>query len=165
MKKTNILGVIAGIFIIIIAVKIMYTSTSISYYPRPQYVANEYYGGDAYTGIQQAGAQTANNVSAVYELIGECTEKTNDLIRSGFSALLFAIGLITLAKSIVINKKSPATAPEVCEAPAAETFAESCTEPASESTEPASESKVCINCGAKLPDNQSFCTACGVKVE
>lgn len=30
---------------------------------------NEYYGGDAYTGIQQAAAQTANNIQTLTENI------------------------------------------------------------------------------------------------
>lgn len=43
------------------------------------------YGGDAYTGIQNAAAQTANNV---YYL--------NDILRFGFFAVLFIAGIVLL---------------------------------------------------------------------
>ncbi len=57
------------------------------------------YGGDAYTGIQQAAAQTANNVLA----LGEITKYI------GFSILMI-VGLILLVPSAValhyINKEA-----------------------------------------------------------
>ncbi len=48
------------------------------------------YGGDAYTGIQNAAAQTANNVRALAEIVA-----------AGFGNLLIAIGLIFLFYFIV----------------------------------------------------------------
>lgn len=53
------------------------------------YEANEVYGGDAYTGIQQAAAQTANNVQYLA-----------DIARFGFSSVLAVIGLICIAYGI-----------------------------------------------------------------
>ena len=52
----------------------------------PYYIAGESYGGDAYTGIQNAAAHTANNVRLVYFLA-----------REGAMFLLIVIGLIAIA--------------------------------------------------------------------
>lgn len=54
-KRTiSIFGIITGIIIIIIGL----TNFNANYC---SYVSKETYGGDAYTGIQQAAAQAANN--------------------------------------------------------------------------------------------------------
>jgi len=145
MKKSNILGIIAGIIIIILAV-VMYTKPiNITYagsetfevygtQTTPETESDVSYGGDAYaTGIQNAGAQAANNLVAVYEIIYENNEgikiisenmsesmyqdymntrQTTNMIKTGFSAIIFSIGLITLAKSICFKAKSPANAPK-----------------------------------------------------
>lgn len=58
----SILGIILGIVVIIIGLTAFndtYTDT----------VSKESYGGDAYTGIQQACAQTATNTYYIYEII------------------------------------------------------------------------------------------------
>ncbi len=47
--------------------------------------ANNMYGGDAYTGIQNAAAQTANNV-----------QKLGYIMRDGLGYLLIAIGIIAI---------------------------------------------------------------------
>ena len=49
------------------------------------YVSSSAYGGDAYTGIQNAAAQTANNVRSLSEIAN-----------NGFAFLLIAIGLIAI---------------------------------------------------------------------
>ena len=41
---------------------------------RGDYESNKYYGGDAYTGMQQASAQTANNVLAMEETLLQTNE-------------------------------------------------------------------------------------------
>ena len=53
------------------------------------------YGGDAYTGIQNAAAQTANNVKALAEIA-----------RLGFAFLLISIGLIAIFYFVSNLKKS-----------------------------------------------------------
>ncbi len=49
------------------------------------YESNSSYGGDAYTGIQNAAAQTANNVMALSEIV-----------KTGFAFSLIALGLIAI---------------------------------------------------------------------
>ena len=49
------------------------------------YESSSSYGGDAYTGIQNAAAQTANNVKALSEIA-----------KMGFAFFLIALGLIAI---------------------------------------------------------------------
>ncbi|MBQ3491564.1 MAG: hypothetical protein IJA74_03325 [Oscillospiraceae bacterium] len=60
------------------------------------YESNYSYGGDAYTGIQNAAAQSANNVMSV-----------GIMIRTAFSALLATCGLVILALAICIKPNDP----------------------------------------------------------
>lgn len=71
-------GIISGILSIIFGI-IMF-SKDIGYYE-----ASYSYGGDAYTGIQNAAAQTANNVKALSEIT-----------KNGFGFFLIAVGLIAI---------------------------------------------------------------------
>lgn len=58
---------IVGGLLILIGLIGLFLGTSISYYG--DYVSDEYYGGDAYTGMQQASAATARNVSDLGDLV------------------------------------------------------------------------------------------------
>ncbi len=71
-------GIISGILSIIFGI-IMF-GKNIGYYE-----PSSSYGGDAYTGIQNAAAQTANNVKALSEIA-----------KTGFAFSLIAIGLIAI---------------------------------------------------------------------
>ena len=53
------------------------------------YVSTEYYGGDAYTGIQHAAAYTGQNVKDLAELV-----------RKGFTFLFWLWGLTMIASGI-----------------------------------------------------------------
>ena len=68
------------------------------------------YGGDAYTGIQNAAAQTANNVTYV-----------GDILAEGFSYLFLLAGFILLACGLyqVIRKDTPVRVVDTNVAPAA----------------------------------------------
>ena len=57
------------------------------------YESAKYYGGDAYTGIQQAAAQTANNLIDVA-----------DIVKFGFSSLLAVIGLLSAAYGLFFRE-------------------------------------------------------------
>ena len=57
------------------------------------YESAKYYGGDAYTGIQQAAAQTANNLIDVA-----------DIVKFGFSSLLAIIGLLSAAYGLFFKE-------------------------------------------------------------
>lgn len=57
-------GILVGVVIIFIALRDNYYNLY-----RCEHVKQKIYGGEAYTGIQNAGAETANNVSMLYNLI------------------------------------------------------------------------------------------------
>lgn len=54
------------------------------------------YGGDAYTGIQNAAAQTANNVRSLA-----------DIVKAGFGSLFAILGVGLIGGSLCINTKKP----------------------------------------------------------
>ena len=106
----------------------------------PQYESKSYYGGDAYTGMQQASAQAANNMIPVYFSIQQSNENTAALnktigaqmssnaknlekavnaITICFGFLLLSIGLLTVLKyvSAILNKKSVAAPLTPCSIP------------------------------------------------
>lgn len=71
----NLGGIISGIIAIVFAFNIKNMSIG-------SYESSEFYGGDAYTGIQQAAAQTANNV-----------QDLADIVRTGLFALCLVTGI------------------------------------------------------------------------
>ena len=79
---SNAIGVVSGILSVIFGI---YVKNG-NYGTYPYYIADESYGGDAYTGIQNAVAHTTNNVRSVYFLA-----------REGAMFLLIIIGLIAIA--------------------------------------------------------------------
>ena len=78
---SNTIGFVSGILSIIFGIKIKnYNNTYLGY------VSSFKYGGAAYTGIQNAAADTGNNVKAVYHLI-----------QNSAMFLLITIGLIAIS--------------------------------------------------------------------
>ena len=75
---TSIGGMVSGLLSIIFGIIVLGMSIG-------NHELYREYGGDAYTGIQQAAAQTANNVVDLA-----------DLIRSGFGFVLIVAGLIAI---------------------------------------------------------------------
>ena len=66
------------------------------------YESNQYYGGDAYTGIQQAAAQSANNVQALAVIA-----------KLGFGFVLLTAGLTLIALFLRASVSEPAEQPSV----------------------------------------------------
>ena len=80
MKKLfNILGITSGAISLIGGLAVFGKST-------PGYVSHLSYGGDAYTGIQNASAEAANNVYYLFYMI-----------QSGLSIFLIAFGIALIA--------------------------------------------------------------------
>ena len=78
---SNTIGFVSGILSIIFGIKIKnYNNTYLGY------VSSFEFGGAAYTGIQNAAADTGNNVKAVYHLI-----------QNSAMFLLITIGLIAIS--------------------------------------------------------------------
>ena len=78
-NKGNALGIFSGIISIILGIVSFCLDNGYGVYSKS-------YGGDAYTGIQNAAAATANNVQSL------C-----DVVKFGFGALLIVIGLAIIA--------------------------------------------------------------------
>ncbi|WP_296978094.1 hypothetical protein [uncultured Eubacterium sp.] len=79
---SNTIGFVSGILSIIFGTKIKnYNNTYLA-----RYVSLFNYGGAAYTGIQNAAADTGNNVKVVYQLI-----------QNSAMFLLITIGLIAIS--------------------------------------------------------------------
>lgn len=99
MKKgLYIAGIITGILCIIFSFSAFSGST---YVPSGDSISHSIYGGDAYTGIQNAAADTGNNVKTIGEGIGEEIKDMYDkLCQIGGFALLISGILISLKYSI-----------------------------------------------------------------
>lgn len=69
------------------------------------YVGRQVYGGDAYTGIQNAAAATANNIDA----LNESVETLANCIKIGFGFVLLILGLLIIllgTKKLMQEKKN-----------------------------------------------------------
>ena len=132
-KIQNVLGIGAGFVIIILAIIMLVVTPTFessgtkSVNPIegggviPEVERDLYYGGDAYTGMQQASAQAATNLVAVYDSVNQTNtniETLNhniinltkkqaqnqtemaSLIRMSVSFLLLALGLMTIIKHL-----------------------------------------------------------------
>ena len=106
-KKIGAIGItLTGIMAIVFAIMCwLYWESYVLY--DGSYISFETYGGDAYTGIQNAAAATANNVRALIRVVGYATSNLIHYI--GY--LLFTIGVLLLvigvSKTItVFSKKS-----------------------------------------------------------
>ena len=69
------------------------------------YVGRQVYGGDAYTGIQNATATTANNI----ETLNESVETLANSIKIGFGFVLLIFGLLIIllgTKKLIQEKKN-----------------------------------------------------------
>lgn len=104
---TSIIGMLSGVLSIILG----FCMHCGGYY----YTSLEKYGGDAYTGIQNAAAETSRNVYG----LGQCVE-------SGFKFLLIVVGIIAICyftfklfdtiegykKSVTTNQPTTTNAPQ-----------------------------------------------------
>ena len=145
VKKINLVGIIIGVLIIGLAIATFlmnievdapntddnmqaWTSVGKESISSPSYEFGQTYGGDAYTGIQQAAAQTANNLIPVFNAIEENSDiliaenrnlqilnknnaeiadaETDNLqllisvIKNGVGSILLVVGLCVIAKNI-----------------------------------------------------------------
>ncbi len=101
---------------LVFAIVCFATDTS---YATGSYESNQQYGGDAYTGIQNAAAQSANNVYYMNKnlvLLTTCVATTGGLF---FLLVAFTFALIGVKKLGLLDEKvAPETAEEAPEAEA-----------------------------------------------
>ena len=83
------IGVVAIIFAII-------CMTSNNYFPEGAYEYYHSYGGDAYTGIQNAAAQAANNIL----WLSDCIETLAGCVKLGFGFSLLVAGFTLIANGL-----------------------------------------------------------------
>lgn len=140
MKK--LIAVLALVFAIVTGILsvIMFDSSAIGY------TAHEVYGGDAYTGIQNAAADTANSV-----------RRLNDDICVGFGSILlvatFAFALVS-ARYFYLAKEETAVVSAPTPAPAARY-----------QSAPVQDMRPCESCGTMIRADEKYCTNCGHVVD
>lgn len=133
-KVIAVLGILLGLASAILGISIygMYDGS---------YEWSETYGGDAYTGIQNAAAQTANNVEALA-----------DIANTGFGSILLigGLGIILISVEKFLKKEESAQAPVV-------------TELCEETEAPTADANtvICPNCGKEQFPESGKCALCG----
>ena len=130
LKKLNLVGVIVGALIIIFAIVVfaldvgtywpIMSEISPEYISEPSYESPKYYGGDAYTGMQQASAQTANNLIPVFKAIEannsaiqelnsnniEAAQAAANNAASIISTIKYSVGFILLSIGLCVISKN-----------------------------------------------------------
>ena len=86
-KTINIIGILAGALSIVMSIVTFCLSTGLS-------ESNSRYGGDAYTGIQNAAAQSANNI--MY---------SNIILKIALGSLLLVVGIVLICYFVGNLKK------------------------------------------------------------
>lgn len=94
-KRYAYLVMIAGLIALIFAI-VMFATGSITKPGTGISVSNQYYGGDAYTGIQNASAATARNVQTLSEIAIAGFRH----LSVGLGALLLVLGIILISISL-----------------------------------------------------------------
>lgn len=111
------------------------------------YESSSAYGGDAYTGIQNAAAQTANNVRYVTEAVASVGGSI--LLVTGLVLILVGVKAFMEEMGDLADKKLFGAA----------TYSAAPVAPA----EP-EETIVCPNCGSSQAKDAGFCGSCGTKL-
>ena len=138
-KLLKIFGIALGVLTIILAIVVF--TQNVGYYE-----SSHSYGGDAYTGIQNASAQAANNVKYVGEMI-----------RFAMGSMMLVMGLAMVLGSLCIRteKKTSAVqvpvfaAPNGNQAPVTQPDGNWNCSKCSFPNEP--DSRFCQNCGTPRP--------------
>ena len=133
---------IAAILFVIIGIVAIVMSFEAYDLPTGGYESSSAYGGDAYTGIQNAAAQTANNVRYVTEAVGYVG-----------GSLLMVTGLILIAVGVntwpgTLNFQGLGLPVGQQEAPVQDAPAD----------------VFCPNCGTAQQPGTVFCANCGSKI-
>ena len=138
-KLLKIFGIALGVLTIILAIVVF--TQNVGYYE-----SSHSYGGDAYTGIQNASAQAANNVKYVGEMI-----------RFAMGSMMLVMGLAMVLGSLCIRTEKKTTAVQTPVFAAPNGYQAPVTQPdgnwncskCSFPNEP--DSRFCQNCGTPRP--------------
>ena len=132
MKKT--IAVLALVFAIITSI----LSLAVFVSDEGRYTSHETYGGDAYTGIQNAAADTAVNIMLLNEVVH--VGFGGILLVGAFAFFLVSVRYFQLAKEEIASVQSKQVAA------------------------PTVSSRFCTVCGASISANVNHCTNCGTAV-
>ena len=117
MKSGFVIKLIASIIVMATGVLMFFFGITSAFYCGGSYVPHETYGGDAYTGIQNAAADTANNVDSLGGLLSDVANATSFI----GGLLVIALGLFLLGKAVhdkslaqkmAASNEAPAPAPQ-----------------------------------------------------
>ena len=172
MKKVFcLIGLGIGTLCIILSLVVLVGSASVA---TGNYISHESYGGDAYTGIQNAAADTGNNVRYIGMGIEELYDKVCQI---GAFILFIAGSLISLkyAKEFIgiLKEEKLETGLTTRLDPAQEiepvfvnnVVAEPLSPmPVQEAPVPQQGPRVCSNCGQTVSAEATFCANCGYKM-
>ena len=139
LKLLKIFGICLGVLAIIFAMVVF--SGGVGYFE-----SNETYGGDAYTGIQNAAAQAANNIMYVGETV-----------QIALGCFMLLQGLILLLGSLCIKTKKAVAAPVAPVYAPVQPQQPIYQQPVYQ--QPATW--VCVHCGATNSSQFGFCQCCG----
>ena len=149
-KLLKIFGIILGVLTIVLAIVVF--TKSVGYYEK-----NVSYGGDAYTGIQNAAAQTANNVQYVGEMI-----------RFALGSQMLVMGLAMVLGSLCIRTREqeqieePVRVPPVASSvPMPQGYSRPAPEPVQQPAPAVSAEWRCSKCGTAHKNGGRFCYVCG----
>lgn len=91
LKSTNKKNIFLGILYITMGVVAIIWGLQLNYYGN--YSMESTYGGDAYTGIQNASSKTANNINELGDML--CTSFKGILIVMGGTIMLYGISTVS----------------------------------------------------------------------
>lgn len=174
-KPIAIMCLIAGILCILLSFGVYGSDTG-------SYESNKSYGGDAYTGIQNASAQAANNVQYLTEAVAFGGGSV--MLISGLVLVLFAVNGMTSGGAkkpfpapvnapqfpygTPANPYNPNPAPTYQPTPPAQPYAGANPVPPAPNAVRIDRSNltvICPKCGASQASSRETCYSCGVKFE
>ena len=96
-RKINVWNMVfAGCIFVVGVLCIIFGAIDGNFYGYSKYVSYEFYGGDAYTGIQNAAADTANNIGRLTDLV----ESVGEEFFNFFGTMLILAGVLVIIVSI-----------------------------------------------------------------
>ncbi len=101
------IGFLAGVIAVIFAI-VLLAHPAVSGLPTGEHTSYSYYGGDAYTGIQQAAADTARNVKALAEIVLSGFRSVGGGNSAGYILLVMGFGLIAVSGAKLTEYKAAA---------------------------------------------------------
>lgn len=115
-KKSTVIKVISSALIIALGlvVIILGKSNDYTFFCRSVYTSDQTYGGDAYTGIQNAVADVSYNVSEIGEALQDYSENVQPIVATLGGILIMLVGTYLLGSSIagIEKEKTVVTAPD-----------------------------------------------------